>query len=133
LPAAGPAGQRGGISWREFIHGQAQSMIACDFFTVDTITLRRIYVLLFIELSTRRVHLAGLTEHPDGPWTTQQARNLVFSLPERARPLEVLVHDNDGKFTRAFDAVFNTEGIRVAHTPVRAPKANAVAEYSAAA
>ena len=103
-------------------------MIACDFFTVDTITLRRIYVLFFIELSTRRVHLAGMTENPDGAWTAQQARNFVFSLPERERPLELLIRDNDGKFTRAFDTVFNTEAIRVIHTPVRAPKANAAAE-----
>jgi hypothetical protein len=124
----GPAGQRGGISWREFIRGQAQSMIACDFFTVDTLTLRRIYVLFFIELSTRRVHLAGMSENPDGDWTTQQGRNFVFSLPECDRPLEFLIRDTDGKFTCAFDAVFNTEGIRVIHTPVRAPKANAVAE-----
>jgi putative transposase len=124
----GPAGQRGGVSWREFIRGQAQSMIACDFFTVDTIGLRRIYVLFFIELSSRRVHLAGMSENPDGAWTAQQARNFVFSLPERDRPLEFLVRDNDGKFTSAFDAVFNAEGIRVIHTPVRAPKANAVAE-----
>jgi transposase InsO family protein len=124
----GPAGQRGGITWREFVRSQAQSIIACDFFTVDTITLRRIYVLFFIELSTRRVHLAGLTENPDGAWTAQQARNFAFSLPERDRPLEFLIRDNDGKFTSAFDAVFNTEGIRVIHTPARAPKANAVAE-----
>jgi putative transposase len=124
----GPAGQRGGISWREFIRGQAQGMIACDFFTVDTIALRRIYMLFFIELSTRRVHLAGITENPDGAWTAQQARNLVFSLPERDRPLKFLVRDNDGKFTRAFDAMFNTEDVRVIRTPARAPKANAVAE-----
>jgi transposase InsO family protein len=71
---------------------------------------------------------AGLTENPDGAWTAQQARNFVFSLPEHKRPLRFLLRDNDGKFTRAFDAVFNTEGIRVIHTPVRAPKANAVAE-----
>jgi putative transposase len=103
-------------------------MIACDFFTVDTIGLRRMYVLFFIELSTRRVHLAGLTENPDGAWTAQQARNLVFSLPERDRPLEFLVRDNDGKFTSAFDTVFNSEGIRVIRTPVRAPKANATCE-----
>jgi len=102
----GPAARRGGISWREFIRRQAQSMIACDFFTVDTITLRRIYVLFFIELSTRRVHLAGITESPDGVWTAQQARNLVFSLPERARPLEFLIRDNDGKLTRGFDTLF---------------------------
>jgi putative transposase len=124
----GPVGQRGGISWREFIRGQAHSVIACDFFTVDTITLRRIYVLFFIELSTRRVHLAGLTENPHGAWTTQQARNFVFSLPHRERPLEFLIRDNDGKFTRAFDTVFNAEGVRVIRTPVRSPKANAVAE-----
>jgi putative transposase len=124
----GPAGTRDGLSWREFIRSQAQSMIACDFFTVDTISLRRIYALFFIELSTRRVHLAGMSEHPDGAWTAQQARNFVFSLPERDRPLEFLVRDNDGKFTRAFDTVFNTEGIGVIHAPVRAPKANAVAE-----
>jgi putative transposase len=124
----GPAGQRGGISWREFIRGQTQSVIACDFFTVDTITLRRIYVLFFIELSTRRVHLAGMTEHPDGAWTAQQARNFVFSLPERDGRLEFLIRDNDGKFTRAFDTVFNTEGIRVIQTPVSAPKANATCE-----
>jgi putative transposase len=124
----GPAGERRGPSWREFIRGQAQSIIACDFFTVDTITRRRIYVLFFIELSTRRVHLAGLTENPHGAWTTQQARNFVSSLPEHERTLEFLIRDNDGKFTRAFDTAFNAEGVRVIRTPVRAPKANAVAE-----
>jgi len=124
----GPAEARDGLSWREFIRSQAQGMIACDFFTVDTMSLRRIYVLFFIELSTRRVHLAGLTAQPDGAWTAQQARNFVFSLPERDRPPEFLIREDDGKFTRAFDRVFNTEGIRVIHTPVRAPKANAVAE-----
>ena len=124
----GPAGRRGGMSWSGFIRGQAQSIIACDLFTVDTITLRRIYVLFFIELSTRRVHLASMTEKPDGAWTAQQARNFVFSLPERARPVEFLIRDNDGKFTQGFDTVFNTEGIRVIRTPVRAPKANATCE-----
>ena len=103
-------------------------MIACDFFTVDTISLRRIYVLFFIELSSRHVHLAGMTENPDGPWTAQQARNFVFSLPERDRPVEFLLRDNDAKFASAFDTVFKTEGIRVVHTSVRAPKANSVAE-----
>jgi putative transposase len=85
-------------------------------------------VLFFIELSTRRAHLAGMTEHPDGAWTAQQARNLVFSVSERPERLEFLIRDNDGKFTRTFDTVFNTEGIRVIRTPVRAPKANAFAE-----
>jgi transposase InsO family protein len=124
----GPAGARNGLTWREFLRSQAQSMIACDFFTVDTTSLRRIYVLFFIELSTRRVHLAGMTENPDGAWTAQQARNFAFSLPVRDRPLEFLVRDNDGKFTSAFDTVFNTEGIQTIRTPVRAPKANSVAE-----
>jgi putative transposase len=107
----GPAGQRGGTGWREFIRSQAHSMIACDFFTVETVTLKRIYVLFFVELSTRRVHLAGLTENPTGAWTAQQARNFVWSLPDRERPPRFLIRDNDGKFTHAFDAVFRTEGI----------------------
>jgi len=124
----GPAGARNGLSWHRFIRSQGQSIIACDFFTVDTVALRRIYVLFFIELSTRRVHLAGMSENPDGAWTARQARNFVFSLPERDSPPEFLIRDNDGKFTRAFDTVFKTEGIRVLHTPVRAPKANSVAE-----
>jgi transposase InsO family protein len=85
-------------------------------------------VLFFIERSTRRVHRAGMTEHPDGAWRTRQARNLVFSLAERDRPLEFLIRDNDGKFTRAFDSVFNSEGIRVIRAPVRAPQANATCE-----
>ena len=80
----GPAGARGGLSWREFLRGQAQSMIACDFFTVETVTLRRIYVLFFIELGSRRVHLAGVARNPSGAWVTQQARNVAWSLPERA-------------------------------------------------
>jgi len=113
----GPAGKRNGLTWRQFIRSHAQSMIACDFFTVDTINLRRIYVLFFIELSTRRVHLAGMTARPDGAWTAKQARNLVYSLPERDRPLEFLIRDNDGKFARAFDTVFNTEGIQVIPRP----------------
>jgi Homeodomain-like domain len=82
----GPAGRRGGISWREFIRRQAQSMVACDFFTVDTVAMRRIYVLFFIEVSSRRVHLAGMTENPDGAWVTQQARNFIWVQQERERP-----------------------------------------------
>lgn len=91
----GPAGGRGGLSWREFIRHQAESMIACDFFSVETIALRRIYVLFFIELSTRRVHLAGMTENPNGPWVAQQARNLAWVLSERQRPLRFLLRDLD--------------------------------------
>lgn len=124
----GPAGQRGGLSWREFIRRQAESMIACDFFTVDTISLRRIYVLFFIEISTRRVHLAGTTENPDGAWVARQARNLTWDLQERERPVRILLRDNDAKFGRAFDDVFRAEDIEVIRSPVEAPKANAIAE-----
>jgi transposase InsO family protein len=124
----GPAGKRGGPAWSDFIRHQAESMLACDFFTVDTIALRRIYVLFFIEISTRRVHLAGMTEHPDGAWVARRARNLTWDLEERERPVRFLLRDNDAKFGRAFDDVFRTEGIAVIRTPVGAPKANAIAE-----
>jgi putative transposase len=124
----GPGGARGGLSWREFLRRQAQSIIACDFFTVETITLRRIYVLFFIELGSRRVHLAGVAGNPSGAWVTQQARNVAWSLPERATTARYLIHDRDSKFTHAFDEVFRSEGVEVVRTPFRAPKANAVAE-----
>ena len=101
-------------------------MLACDFFTIETISLRRFYVLFFIELGSRRVHLAGCTTNPTGGWVTQQARNLSFTgLFERTR---FLIHDRDSKFAAAFDDVFRSEGIRVIHTPIRAPQANAYAE-----
>jgi putative transposase len=128
LLAAGlePAPRRTGPSWRDFLRQQAASMIACDFFTVETISLRRFYVLFFIELESRRVHLAGCTTSPTGAWATQQARNLSFTdLFERTR---FLIHDRDSKFTAAFDEVFRSEGIKVIHTPIRAPQANAYAE-----
>ncbi len=112
----GPAGKRGGLSWREFIRRQAQSMIACDFFTVDTIALRRIYVLFFIEVSSRRVHLAGMTENPDGAWVAQQARNLTWGLQERECRLRSLLREGDAKFAGAFDEVFRSEGVEVIRT-----------------
>ena len=124
----GPANGRNAPSWREFIRSHAHSVIACDFFTSTPSACGESTFCFFIELSSRRVHLAGLTDNPDGAWTTQQARNLAFSLLERDRPLEFLVRDNDAKFTSAFDAIFSSEGVRVIHTPIRAPKANAVAE-----
>ena len=123
---SGPAPRRSGPRWRQFLRRQAASMLACDFFTVETISLRRFYVLFFIELESRRVHLAGCTTNPTGTWVTQQARNLSFTgLFERMR---FLVHDRDSKFTAAFDEVFRSEGIQVIHTPIRAPQANAYAE-----
>jgi putative transposase len=122
----GPAPRRSGPSWRQFLRQQAASMLACDFFTVETISLRRFYVLFFIELGSRRVHLAGCTTNPTGAWVTQQARNLSFTgLFERVR---FLIHDRDSKFAAAFDEVFRSEAIQVIPTPIRAPQANAYAE-----
>lgn len=103
-------------------------MIACDFFTVDTLWLRRLYVLFFIELGSRRVYLAGCTERPRGSWVAQQARQLAWSLTERATPLRFLIRDRDSKYTVVFDQVFRSEGVEVIRTPVRAPQANAYAE-----
>jgi putative transposase len=101
-------------------------VLACDFFTVETVTLRRLYALFFIELGSRRVHLTGCTTNPSGAWVVQQARNLSFTnLFERMR---FLIHDRDSKFTASFDEVFRSEGIRVVRTPVQAPKANTHAE-----
>jgi transposase InsO family protein len=121
-----PAPRRSGPSWRLFLRQQASTILACDFFTVETVTLRRFYVLFFIELGSRRVHLAGCTRNPTGAWVTQQARNLAFSgALERTR---FLIRDRDSKFSGAFDQVFRSEGIAVIRTPIRAPRANAFAE-----
>src|SRR6266849_8379206 len=128
LLAAGltPAPRRSGPSWREFLRQQAASVLACDFFTVETLTLRRYYVLFFIELGSRRVHIVGCTPNPTGAWVTQQARNLSFTgVLERTR---FLIHDRDSKLSAAFDEACRSEGIKVIHTPVRAPQANAYAE-----
>jgi putative transposase len=131
-----PTGARAELSWREFLRAHAASMIACDFFTVETLRLGRLYVLFFIELGTRRVHLAGCTPNPDGAWMVQQARQLAWSLPERSRPMRFLVRDRDSKFSRAFDEVFRTEGSRssaprIGH-PTRTPSPNAGSARSAA-
>jgi putative transposase len=124
----GPAGTRAGLSWRAFLRQQAQSMLAVDFFTVETIALQRLYVLFFIELGSRRIQLAGCTKNPTGQWVTQQARQFAWTLEERPGSFRFLIRDRDNKFTRDFDAVFASEGIRIVKTPVRAPKANAIAE-----
>jgi putative transposase len=123
-----PADTRAGPCWREFLHAHARSMIACDFFTVETLWLGRLYVLFFIELASRRVHVAGCTQNPSGTWTAQQARQLAWSLSERLTPLRFLIHDRDSKFSHAFDEVFRSEGVEIIRTPFRAPKANAFAE-----
>jgi putative transposase len=128
LASAGlePAPRRSELNWRSFLRRQAATMLACDFFTIETVTLRRLYVLFFIEVGSRQVRLAGCTTNPTAAWVVQQARNLSFTgLFEQMR---FLIHDRDSKFTASFDEVFRSEGIRVVHTPVRAPQANAYAE-----
>jgi putative transposase len=122
----GPAPRRSGPRWREFLRTQATSIIACDFFTVETALLRRYYILFFIELSSRRVHLAGCSAHPDGRWVTQQARNL--SLSGAVGDARFLIHDRDSKFVASFDEVFRSEGITPILTPYRVSQANAYAE-----
>jgi len=103
-------------------------MLACDFFTVDTVLLRRLYLLFFIELDTRRVWVTGVTTNPVGMWVVQQARNLTLALADRAHPVRYLVRDRDSKFMASFDEAFRSEGIGIIRTPVRAPRANAFAE-----
>jgi transposase InsO family protein len=123
-----PAPRRIGPTWREFLRAQAAGTLACDFFSVDTVMLRRIYVLFFIDLERRKVFLAGVTEHPIGRWVTQQARNLAARLEDEHRCVKFLVRDRDTKFVGPFDEVLTSIGARVIKTPVRAPRANAFAE-----
>jgi putative transposase len=112
----------------EFLRAQAAGIVACDFFTMETIRLKTLYVLFFIHLSSRRVVLAGVTANPDSAWVTQQARNAAMDLNDQQWPARFLLRDHDAKFTRPFDEVFRSEGVEVIRTPIRAPKANAHAE-----
>jgi putative transposase len=122
----GPAPRRDGPSRSEFLRSQGEGIWACDFFTGETAWLRTLYVLFFIELGSRRVHLAGVTTHADSAWVTQQGRNLAIDCS--LDNVRYLVRDRDAKFARSFDHVLRTEDIGVIRTPVRAPRANAVAE-----
>ena len=121
-----PAPRRSGPTWQEFLRQQAAGIMACDFFTVETMSLRRLYVLFFIAHGSRRVWFAGCTANPTGAWVTQQARNL--GLDFSGQGVRFLIRDRDSKYSRPFEEVFRSEGIRIVKTPVRAPQANAIAE-----
>jgi putative transposase len=123
-----PAPRRAGLSWRAFLHAHAAGVLACDFFTVETLRLQTLSVLFFIEVQSRRVFVVGCTEHPTAAWVSQQARHLTWRLDEEARRPTLLIRDRDTKFAASFDTVFRAGNVRVVRTPVRAPRANAVAE-----
>jgi len=116
------------MTWRDFIRAHRDSLLAVDFFTVETIWLQRLYILFLIELGSRRVHLAGCTANPGAQWVIQQARQVSWALADRSKPIRLLIRDRDQKFTDRFDEVFRGDRIEVVRTPFRAPQANGVAE-----
>lgn len=118
----------GSLGWKTMMNHYKEQLLACDFLTVETIFLRTIYVLIFIELGTRRVHLAGVTTHPDGHWVAQQARQLIWQFEETETRFRCLIRDNDKKYTDAFDTVFQSQQTRIVPTPLQAPNANAYSE-----
>ena len=123
-----PAPRRAGPTWRQFLTAQAHAIIACDFLVVETVLLRRLYVLVFIEHGTRRLHVAGVTARPTGAWTVQQARNLAMDLGDRIGTLRFLIHDRDPLFTVAFGEVFKADGMRIITTLPKTPRMNAICE-----
>jgi hypothetical protein len=124
----GPAPRRVGPTWRQFLHAQAAGIVAVDFLHVETVLLKRLYVLVFIEHGTRRMHLGGVTANPTGEWTVQQARNLALTLGERFENIRFLIRDRGSNFTQSFDAVFQAAGTRILRTAVQAPRMNATCE-----
>ena len=130
LRAAGidPAPRRSGPTWRQFLRAQAAGTLAVDFLPVDTVLLKRMYVLVFIEHGTRRMHLGGVTANPTGDWTVQQARNLALTLRERFENIRFLIGDRGSNFTTSFDAVFRATGARILRTAVQARRMNAICE-----
>ena len=123
-----PERRKQGSSWRTFLRHYQDQMLACDFFTVETAWLQTLYVLFFIELGSRRVHLAGCTANPTRTWVTQQARHLSWKIQDGEVPIRFLIHDRDTKFGPTFDTVFTSEDVTIIRTPVRAPNVNAFAE-----
>jgi putative transposase len=121
--------RRTDTTWRDFLHAQAATMLAADFFHVDcAVTLQRLYCFFVIEVGSRCVHILGVTANPDGPWTTQQIRNFLMELGDRTEDFRYLVRDRAGQFTASFDAVLAGAGIEAVKIPPRSPRANAYAE-----
>jgi len=124
----GPAPRRTGPTWRQFLHAQATGLLAVAFLHVDTVLLKRLHVLVFIEHGTRRMHLGSVTANPTAEWTVQQARNLALSLGERLEGVKFVIRDRGSNFTQSFDAVFQANGTRILRTAVQAPRMKATCE-----